>query len=208
MCRLSKKKENSNLFNKNHAQDNVKCHIHYEKKWLRWIKLNRCLYFLKEIVLAHFQNFFGRSNRDEKMKAKHIKEDSWKRFFGKLAGWHLSIPFQITSFTDNFQELELNERLHFSFCIKCLRNTCEIVFYCICCFVQFVHEISSFVEVHNKGGVLKNFSKFTDKHKKQSWGGVLSKDVLKYFVKLYRKTSVLKSLFNKVAVLRALLRHL
>ena len=30
-------------------------------------------------------------------------------------------------------------------------------------------------------GVLKNFSKFTDKHKKLSSGGVLSKDVLKSF---------------------------
>ena len=34
-----------------------------------------------------------------------------------------------------------------------------------------------------KTGVLKNFSKSSDKHKKQSSGGVLSKDVLKNFVK-------------------------
>ena len=45
--------------------------------------------------------------------------------------------------------------------------------------LQFVHEISSFPEVLCKGGDLKNFSKFTDKHKKQSSGGVLSKRVLK-----------------------------
>ena len=63
-----------------------------------------------------------------------------------------------------------------------------------------------------KRGVLKNFSKFSDKHKQQSSGGVLSKDVLKNFVKLTEKTSlpesprkktVLESLFNKVGVLGA-----
>ena len=45
--------------------------------------------------------------------------------------------------------------------------------------LQFVDEISSFPEVLYKGGDLKNFSKFTDKHKKQSSGGVLSKNILK-----------------------------
>ena len=43
--------------------------------------------------------------------------------------------------------------------------------------LQLVHEISSFQEVFYEKGVLKNFSKLTDKHKKQSSGGVLSKDV-------------------------------
>ena len=33
----------------------------------------------------------------------------------------------------------------------------------------------------HKRGDLKNFSKFTDKHKKQPSGGVLSRDVLKKF---------------------------
>ena len=37
---------------------------------------------------------------------------------------------------------------------------------------------------------LKNFSKFSDKHKEQSSRGVLSKDVLKNFVKLAEKTSL------------------
>ena len=37
---------------------------------------------------------------------------------------------------------------------------------------QLVNEISSFLEVLYKRGDLKNFSKFTDKHKKQSSGGV------------------------------------
>ena len=48
---------------------------------------------------------------------------------------------------------------------------------------QLVNEISSFPEVLYKRDDLKNFSKFTDKHKKQSSGGVLTKDVLKKFAK-------------------------
>ena len=39
-------------------------------------------------------------------------------------------------------------------------------------FRQLVNEISSFPEVLFKIGDLKNFSKFTDKHKKQSSGWV------------------------------------
>ena len=46
-----------------------------------------------------------------------------------------------------------------------------------------------------KRDVLKNFSKFSDKHKEQSFGGVLSKDVLKNFVKLTDKTSLPESPF-------------
>ena len=37
-----------------------------------------------------------------KMKAKHMKEDMWKRFFRKLAGWHLATSLWINLFTDNF----------------------------------------------------------------------------------------------------------
>ena len=48
--------------------------------------------------------------------------------------------------------------------------------------LQLVHKISIFLEVLYERGVLKNFSEFTDKHKKQSSGGVLSKDVFKIFV--------------------------
>ena len=40
-----------------------------------------------------------------------------------------------------------------------------------------------------KKGVLKNFSEFSDKHKKQSSGGVLWKDVLKNFAKFTEQTS-------------------
>ena len=65
--------------------------------------------------------------------------------------------------------------------------------------LQFVHEISSFPEVLYKGGDLKNFSKFTDKHKKQSSGGVLSKRVLKNFAKFTDKHLCRSLLFNKVA---------
>ena len=53
--------------------------------------------------------------------------------------------------------------------------------------LQLVHEISSFPEVFYEKGVLKNFSKLTDKHKKQSFGGVLSKDV-KMFLKLLQNS--------------------
>ena len=53
--------------------------------------------------------------------------------------------------------------------------------------LQLVHEISSFPEVLYKRGDLKNFSKFTDKRKKQSFGGVLSKDALKNFAKFTEK---------------------
>ena len=44
--------------------------------------------------------------------------------------------------------------------------------------LQLVHGIASFPEVLCKRGDLNNFSKFTDKHKNQSPGGTLSKDVL------------------------------
>ena len=38
-----------------------------------------------------------------------------------------------------------------------------------------------------KSGVLKNFSKFADKHNKQSSVGILSRDVLKFFAKFTDK---------------------
>ena len=61
--------------------------------------------------------------------------------------------------------------------------------------LQSVHEISSFPEVLYKTGDLSNFSKFTDKRKKQSFGGVLSKDNPKTFAKftesIYARVSFL-----------------
>ena len=50
--------------------------------------------------------------------------------------------------------------------------------------LQLGHEISSFPQVRYNSGDLNFFSKFTDKHKKQSSGSVLSKDVLKSFANL------------------------
>ena len=81
-----------------------------------------------------------------------------------------------------------------------LKSTCEIFsLYLLVEILQLVHEISSISEVLSKRGVQKNFSKFTDKHKKQSSGGVLSKDVLKYFAKLTEKHLSWNLFFNKVA---------
>ena len=51
----------------------------------------------------------------------------------------------------------------------------------------------------HKRGVVKNFSKFTNKHKKQSSGSVLSKDFLKNSVNLKKNIFVEVSVFNKVA---------
>ena len=61
--------------------------------------------------------------------------------------------------------------------------------------LQLAHEISSFQEVLYERDDLNKFSKFTDKHKKQSPGSVLLKDVLKNFAKFKRKTSFPESLF-------------
>ena len=49
---------------------------------------------------------------------------------------------------------------------------------------QLVHKISSFPDILYKKGVQEN-SKFTDKNKKQSSTGILSKDVLKKFAKYF-----------------------
>ena len=67
--------------------------------------------------------------------------------------------------------------------------------------LQLLHEISSFPEVLDKRSVLKNFSKFTNKHKKQSPGGVLSKeeDILKMFAKLTKKQLCRSLFFNRDA---------
>ena len=50
-----------------------------------------------------------------------------------------------------------------------------------------------------KRDVLKNFSKFTDKLKKQSSGSALSKDVLRNFAKFTEKHPWGNLFFNKVA---------
>ena len=64
---------------------------------------------------------------------------------------------------------------------KHLRNSFSL--YLLLEILQLVHEVSSFSEVLYKRSVMKNCSKFTEKLKKQSSGGVLSKDVHKNFAK-------------------------
>ena len=76
-------------------------------------------------------------------------------------------------------------------------NTCLL--YVVVEIRQLVNEISSFPEVFYKRGDLKNFSKFTDKQKKQSTRGVLTKDVLKNFAKFLDKHLCPSLFFNKVA---------
>ena len=65
--------------------------------------------------------------------------------------------------------------------------------------LQLVHEISSFLEMVYKRGDLKNFYRFTDKHKRQSSVGVLPKDVLITFLKFTEKHLSWSLFFNKVA---------
>ena len=60
-------------------------------------------------------------------------------------------------------------------------------------------EISSVPEVLYERGDLKIFSKFTDKHKKLSSGGVLTKDVLKNFTKFVDKHFSPSLFCNKAA---------
>ena len=54
-----------------------------------------------------------------------------------------------------------------------------------------------------KRDALKNFSKFTDKLKRQSSGSALSKDVLRNFVKFTEKHFCRNLFFNKVAGCRS-----
>ena len=78
---------------------------------------------------------------------------------------------------------------------KHLRNS--FLRYLLIEILQLVHKISSFPEVLYKRGVLKNYSKFTDKHKTQSSAGARLKNVLKNFAKFTEKKSLSESLFNK-----------
>ena len=65
---------------------------------------------------------------------------------------------------------------------------------------QLVIEISSFPKVLYKRGDLKNFSKFTDKQKKQSTRGVLRNNVLKNFAIFTDKHLSQSVFFNKATV--------
>ena len=66
--------------------------------------------------------------------------------------------------------------------------------------LNLVVEIFSFLEVLYKRIVLKNFSKFTDKHKRQSSGGTLSKE--KMFLKALVNSQ--KNIFAGVSFLKKL----
>ena len=65
--------------------------------------------------------------------------------------------------------------------------------------LQLVPEKSSFSGIFHKRYVQKNFLKFTGKLKKQSFGGVLSKDVLKHFAKFADKHLCRNLFCNEVA---------
>ena len=116
-------------------------------------------------------------------KAKYMKEDVWV-FFRKLAGWHLATS--------------LKGKIHERRCMKVffvnLQAGIPQLHYRLT--FSLVHEISCSIR-----GVLKNLSKFSAKHKEQSSGGVLSKDVLKKFTK---KTSLPESPFQQSCRLETL----
>ena len=123
----------------------------------------------------------------EKMKAKYMKEDVWKRFFCILPVWHLAISVRINFFSDNFQRFLVNEHLWMATSRPYDWILNIFLLYLLVEIQQLVHEISGFPEGIYKKGVLKNVSKFTDKHKKQSSTGVLSKDALKNCAKSTEK---------------------
>ena len=93
---------NSNLFDKNRTQDNVK-----NGNWTG--KLQATLAFAYICWKKFCSHAFKASSeevivmRSLKMKSKYMKEDVWDSFFRKLAGWHLATSVQITLFADNFQ---------------------------------------------------------------------------------------------------------
>ena len=112
-----------------------------------------------------------------------MKEDVWV-FFRKLAGWHLATS--------------LKGKIHERGCMK-------VFFVNLQAGIPQLHYRLTFSLVHeircSIRGVLKNLSKFSDKHKEQSSGGVLSKDVLKKFTK---KTSLPESPFQQSCRLETL----
>ena len=81
-------------------------------------------------------------------------------------------------------------------CIKCLKSTCEIVSYCVS--GGWSSATCTWNKVLYERGVLKHFSKFSDKRKEHSSGGVLSKYVLKNFVKFTEKTFTGVSFLTKL----------
>ena len=144
------------------------------------------LHCLKEIVLAHFQVSSEEVivMHSEKMKAKYMKEDMWKSCFRERAGWHFATSYGL-----------------FSFLYKMLENHLwnSFLLYLMFQILQLLHEISSLPVLLYKKGFLKNSSKFTNKHKKQSSGVVMSKDILTNFAKFTGNHLCQSLFFNKVA---------
>ena len=101
----------------------------------------------------------------------------------------------------------LDPRLTSRYCIKCLKSVCEIVFYCIWqpkfynLYIKITVSPRCFIKETQNTSVLKNVSKFTDKHKKQSSRGVLSKENMffKMLQKFTEKDLFRSIVFNKVA---------
>ena len=147
----------------------------------------------EEVIVMH----------SEKMKAKYMKEGVWKSFFRKLADWHRATSLQINFFTDSSQEFWESFKIltssngYLLFLFKMLQKHLwnSFLLYLVVEILQLVHE----TKVLYKRGVLKSFSKFSDKNKEQKSGGVLSKEVLKIFVKFTEKHLCRSLLFNKVA---------
>ena len=136
------------------------------------------------------------------MKVQCMKEDVWKSFFS-LTCWLASRNFIIDKLLQKWFSGILStwapSNSYFFFLYKMFEkhmwNTCLL--YVVVEVWQLVNEISSFPEVLCERGDLKNFSKFTDKHKTQSSGGVLTKDVLKNFAKFTDKHLCPSLFFNK-----------
>ena len=72
--------KNPNLFDKNCAQENVKCHIQHVESWLRWIVIEQVNHYSPLIFPERFcEKVIVMYSK--KMKAKCMKEDVWKSFF-------------------------------------------------------------------------------------------------------------------------------
>ena len=89
-----------------------------------------------------------------------MKENVWKSFFRKLAGWHLATSWQNNLFTDNFQvsfKILTSSNGYLSFLYKMLEKHLRNSFlqYLMVEILQIVHDLSSFSEVLYKRGVLK-----------------------------------------------------
>ena len=123
----------------------------------------------------------------------HLGKDiwvSWKNNFCWVFADYVSFRFYVKHIWKNIFWAPIP--------FKRYQNTsgCSTVLYLVVEIQQLVLEIRSFPKVLL--GDLKNFSKFTDKHKKQSSRGVLSEDALKSFAKFTEKHLCRSLFFHKV----------